>query len=56
MCGPRSAYGEHELAKAELKNLVPEDAKEAAGHGIRAGQALQVRRDQLWICKQASGR
>ena len=32
----RSAYGEHELAKAELKKLVPEDAKEAAGHGIRA--------------------
>jgi hypothetical protein len=32
----RSAYGEHELAKAELKKLVPEDAKEAAGHGIKA--------------------
>lgn len=32
----RAAYGEHELAKAELKKLVPEDAKEAAGHGIRA--------------------
>jgi predicted phage-related endonuclease len=32
----RSAHGEHELAKAELKKLVPEDAKEAAGHGIRA--------------------
>jgi predicted phage-related endonuclease len=27
---------EHEQAKAELKNLVPEDAKEAIGHGIRA--------------------
>ena len=32
----RPAHGEHELAKAELKKLVPEDAKEAAGHGIKA--------------------
>jgi predicted phage-related endonuclease len=32
----RTAHGEHELAKADLKKLVPEDAKEAAGHGIRA--------------------
>src|SRR4249920_1260622 len=27
---------EHEQAEAELKGLVPEDAKEAIGHGIRA--------------------
>jgi predicted phage-related endonuclease len=27
---------EHESAKAELKGLMPEDAKEAMGHGIRA--------------------
>ena len=27
---------EHERAKAELKALVPEDAKEACGHGVRA--------------------
>ena len=27
---------EHENAKAELKKLMPEDAKEAVGHGIRA--------------------
>jgi hypothetical protein len=27
---------EHEAAKAELKKLVPEDAKEASGHGLRA--------------------
>jgi predicted phage-related endonuclease len=27
---------EHEQAKAELKSLVPEDAKEAIGHGIKA--------------------
>lgn len=32
----RDAHGDHELAKAELKKLVPEDAKEATGHGIRA--------------------
>jgi predicted phage-related endonuclease len=32
----REAYLEHEHAKAELKTLVPEDAKEAIGHGIRA--------------------
>ena len=29
-------HTEHELAKAELKKLVPEDAKEAIGHGLRA--------------------
>ena len=27
---------EHESAKADLKKLVPEDAKEAIGHGPRA--------------------
>src|SRR5215510_9176096 len=32
----REAYLEHENAKAELKGLMPEDAKEAVGHGIRA--------------------
>ncbi len=32
----RSAFQEHESAKAELKKLVPEDAKEAIGHGLRA--------------------
>src|ERR1700687_3705291 len=32
----RSAFLEHENAKAELKGLMPEDAKEAIGHGIRA--------------------
>jgi hypothetical protein len=32
----RPAYLEHEHAKAELKVLMPEDAKEAIGHGIRA--------------------
>jgi hypothetical protein len=32
----RQAHVEHEQAKAELKGLMPEDAKEAIGHGIRA--------------------
>src|ERR1700675_2661523 len=32
----RSAFLEHERAKVELKGLMPEDAKEAAGHGVRA--------------------
>jgi hypothetical protein len=32
----REAYLEHEKAKTELKGLMPEDAKEAIGHGIRA--------------------
>jgi predicted phage-related endonuclease len=32
----RPAYLEHERSKAELKALMPEDAKEATGHGIRA--------------------
>jgi hypothetical protein len=32
----RAAHQEHEQAKAELKTLIPEDAKEAIGHGVRA--------------------
>ena len=32
----RSAFLEHEKTKAELKSLMPEDAKEAIGHGVRA--------------------
>jgi predicted phage-related endonuclease len=32
----RAAHVEHEQAKAELKGLMPEDAKEAIGHGVRA--------------------
>jgi predicted phage-related endonuclease len=32
----REAYLEHENAKAELKGLMPEGAKEAFGHGVRA--------------------
>jgi predicted phage-related endonuclease len=32
----REAFVEHERAKSELKGLMPEDAKEAFGHGVRA--------------------
>jgi hypothetical protein len=32
----RPAYQEHEAAKADLKKLVPDDAREAIGHGLRA--------------------
>jgi predicted phage-related endonuclease len=35
-CRTRSAFLEHENAKTELKGLMPEDAKEVTGHGIRA--------------------
>ena len=31
-----TAHLEHEQARAELKGLMPEDAKEAIGHGLRA--------------------
>ena len=32
----RQAHAEHEQARTELKALMPEDAKEAIGHGLRA--------------------
>ena len=35
-CSTRSAFLDHERAKAELKALIPEDAKEASGYGVRA--------------------
>ena len=35
-CATRSAFLDHERAKTELKALMPEDAKEASGHGVRA--------------------
>ena len=36
VCATRSAFLDHERAKSELKALMPEDAKEASGHGVRA--------------------
>ena len=32
----RAAHHEHEVARAELRSLVPADAQQATGHGIRA--------------------
>ena len=32
----RAAHEDHEAAKANLKKLMPEDAREALGHGLRA--------------------
>jgi predicted phage-related endonuclease len=32
----KPAFQKHEEAKADLRKLVPEDAKEATGHGVRA--------------------
>jgi hypothetical protein len=32
----RQAFLDHERSKAELKALIPEDAKGAIGHGVRA--------------------
>jgi predicted phage-related endonuclease len=39
----REAHLEHEKAKAELKSLVPQDAQQAIGHGIRAKRAKSGR-------------
>jgi hypothetical protein len=35
-CRTRPAVVAHEAARSELKKLIPEDAKEATGHGLRA--------------------
>jgi hypothetical protein len=32
----QGAHNDHETAKTELRTLVPEDAKVASGHGIKA--------------------
>jgi predicted phage-related endonuclease len=34
-CSTRDAFLDHERAKSELKALMPEDAREAIGHGVR---------------------
>ena len=50
----RDAFLDHERAKSELKALMPEDAKEAIGHG-RARQALEIRSGEL-RCAHAATR
>jgi predicted phage-related endonuclease len=44
----REAYVEHERAKTELKALLPEDAKEAMGHGIRAKRSMPETKQALF--------
>ena len=38
----REAFLNHERAKSELKALMPEDAKEAIGHGVRGRRSKSV--------------
>ena len=52
-CSTRQAFLDHERSKAELKALMPEDAKEAIGHGVRAkrsksGVSFDLRKS-LWL-------
>ncbi len=35
-CRTRDAFADHEKAKSDMKQLIPKDAKEAFGHGVRA--------------------
>src|SRR3981189_1266974 len=46
----------HETAKAEWKKLIPEDAKEAIGHGLRAKRSKSgaVSFDLMDACKHAT--
>ena len=39
----RSAFLDHERAKSELKALMPEDAREAIGHGVKARRSKSGR-------------
>jgi hypothetical protein len=38
----RQALLDHERSKTELKALMPEDAKEAIGHGVRTKRSKSV--------------
>jgi predicted phage-related endonuclease len=51
----RPAFLQHENAKAELKGLMPEDAKEAIGHGLRAKRSKSgaVSFELLELCHAA---
>jgi predicted phage-related endonuclease len=43
----REAFLDHERAKSELKALIPENAKEAIGHGVRAKRSKSGARPRL---------
>ena len=49
----RDAYLEHEKAKSELKGLIPEDAKEAVGHGIKAKRSKSGAVSFDVLCEEA---
>jgi len=42
----RGAFLDHERAKTELKSLMPEDAKEAIGHGVRG---RRIKSGAVWF-------
>ena len=52
----RAAHLEHEQAKTELKTLMPEDAKEAIGHGVRASDARIIMGTMRQPCCGCGGR
>jgi hypothetical protein len=49
------AFQEHEGAKADLRKLVPRDAKEAIGQR-HSGKALKIQSDQLRHCGNGGGK
>jgi predicted phage-related endonuclease len=54
-CRTKAASEEHEAAKIDLKKLVPEDAREAAGHGLRAKRSKSGAISfELWEAPDAS--
>ena len=50
----REAFVEHERAKTELKAMMPEDAKEVFGHGVRAKRSKSGAVSFLLIETEAS--
>lgn len=51
----RAAFLEHERAKTELKALMPEDAKEAFGHGVR-GKRSKSGAISFWLLEMEASR
>jgi hypothetical protein len=50
----KPAAPDHDRAKTELKALVPEDAKEASGHGVRAKRSKSGAISFELLAKEAS--
>jgi YqaJ-like viral recombinase domain len=51
----QAAHLEHEKAKAELKSLVPDDAQQAIGHGVRAKRSKSGAISFDLVSDEASG-